>query len=311
MSGRGERVAVCDLGSNSTRLLIADVAGEHVAPVLRRSVVTRLAEGVESTGRLSEEAIERVHRVLRDYRRLIDGCGAATAIGVLTSAVRDARDGAAFAAAVRERHGIAARTISGETEARLTYRGATAGRDASRPTAVVDVGGGSTEIVVGAGARLLVHASTQVGVVRHGERHLHDDPPSPAQVAALREDAAAAFAAALPAGTGARTGIAVAGTPTQAANVLGTGRLTRTALEDLLARLAALPLARRRQVARLDPDRAPTIVAGLAILLEAMAALELGAVEASEQDLLVGAALERSAFRSPVPHFCAPDWTSV
>lgn len=306
-----ERVAVCDLGSNSTRLLVADVEHGMVTPVLRRSVVTRLAEGVEATGRLSETATERVHHVLAGYRTLIDGCGASAAIGVLTSAVRDAADGEAFAAAVRDRHGIAARTISGETEARLTYRGAVHGRDPRRPTAVIDVGGGSTEIVVGAGGEPRAHASVQVGVVRHAERHLDDDPPTPAQLAALRADAAAAFAASMTAGAPAERGIAVAGTPTQAAAMLGTPVLSAAALEDLLARLGTLALARRREVARLDPARAPTIVAGIAILLEAMAALRLTSVEASYQDLLIGAALERSAFRWADTQFSPPDWTGV
>ena len=292
-----DRVAVVDLGSNSTRLLVADVHPDgSLVELERRSIVTRLGEGVEATGRLSGEAVERVHTALVEYRAAIDDLGAAVAVGVLTSAVRDAADGAAFAAEVREQFGIAARTIPGELEARLTYLGATADRDAGGPVAVIDIGGGSTELVVGQGPELRFHVSTQVGVVRHGERHLRDDPPE-GQLDALRRDAATVFAEQVPGGLGARSGIAVAGTATQTASILATSTLTRAALERLLARLAALPLAERRAVPGLDPDRAPTIVAGVAILLEAMAALGLDEVEASSHDLLRGAAREHTTFR--------------
>jgi exopolyphosphatase/guanosine-5'-triphosphate,3'-diphosphate pyrophosphatase len=213
--------------------------------------------------------------------------------------VRDAGNGAEFTRTVNQRFGIAARTIPGEEEARLTYLGATSERGGDEPTAVIDVGGGSTEIIVGAGKKLRFHVSTQVGVVRHSERHLHDDPPTAPQLAALREDAAATFAEQVPRDLGARAGIAVAGTATQSAAMLRADRLRRDALDDLLAHLAILPLAERRVVPGLDPDRAPTIVAGLAILLEAMAALGLAAVDASDNDILRGAVLEHRAFLEP------------
>src|SRR4051812_43824409 len=123
------RVAVVDLGSNSTRLLIADVGADgSVTEELRRSTVTRLGQGVDTTGRLDPEAIGRVTKVLAEYRALADQAGAEATVGVLTSAVRDAANGAEFTAAVRDRYGIAARTIPGEEEARLTYAGAIAGR---------------------------------------------------------------------------------------------------------------------------------------------------------------------------------------
>jgi exopolyphosphatase/guanosine-5'-triphosphate,3'-diphosphate pyrophosphatase len=292
-----ERVAVVDLGSNSTRLLVADVHPDgRLEELERRSTVTRLGQGVEASGRLSDDAIDRVHAVLAEYRTVIDALGADVAVGVLTSAVRDAANGEAFAAAVRERHALAARTIPGELEARLTYLGATAERAGSATTAVIDIGGGSTELVVGRDRDLRFHVSTQVGVVRHTERHLPEDPPA-RHIAALREDAARTFAEHVPAGLDAESGIAVAGTATQAASMLRTTRLERGALEELLGRLASLPLADRRAVPGLDPDRAPTMPAGVAILLEAMRALELDEVEASDHDLLRGAAREHSAFR--------------
>jgi len=297
------RVAVVDLGSNSTRLLLAEVhPGGRVVELERRSTVTRMGEAVEATGRLAPEAVDRVLEVLAGYREAAAAADATAILGLLTSAARDARDGERLAATVAERFGIDARVLSGEEEARLTYLGATAGLPATGATAVIDVGGGSTELVVGEGRELRFHVSTQVGVVRHGERHLRADPPAPC-VAALREDAARTFAAHVPPGLGAVRGIAVAGTPLQAASILAATTLSAPALEELLARLAVLPLARRRKVAGLDPARAPTIVAGVAILLEAMAALGLGAVKASEHDLLRGAALEHTAFRRARPQF--------
>lgn len=298
------RVAVVDLGSNSTRLLVADVSEDGmIAELERRSTVTRLGQGVDTTSALSEDAMERVFTVLADYRATIDELGATVAVGVLTSAVRDAANGAAFTAAVRDRYGIAARTIGGEEEARLTYLGATSDRPSTEPTAVIDIGGGSTEIVVGAGSALRFHVSTQVGVVRHTERHLHSDPPTPAELRALREDAATTFAEQVPRDLGARAGLAVAGTATQSAAMLEADRLDRDALAGLLDRLAALPLEQRRAVPGLDPARAPTIVAGVAILLETMSALGLQRVAVSENDILRGVALEYTAFLTPHPQF--------
>jgi exopolyphosphatase/guanosine-5'-triphosphate,3'-diphosphate pyrophosphatase len=294
------RVAVVDLGSNSTRLLIADLRPDgRIDELERRSTVTRLGQGVDTAHALAPEAMQRVYATLADYRQAIDEHRADVAIGVLTSAVRDAANGEEFASTVNRRFGIAARTIPGEEEARLTYLGATSEHASDEPTAVIDVGGGSTELIVGAGAELRFHVSTQVGVVRHSERYLHDDPPTAPQLTALRDDAAATFAERVPRDLGARAGIAVAGTATQSAAMLQADQLRRDALEELLTHLATLPLAERRSVPGLDPDRAPTIVAGLAILLEAMAALVLGAVDASDNDILRGAVLEHRAFLEP------------
>jgi exopolyphosphatase/guanosine-5'-triphosphate,3'-diphosphate pyrophosphatase len=285
------RVGVVDFGSNSTRLLLADVDGERITDVERRSTVTRLAEGLERTGRLGDAGIARVLAVLDEYR---EAAGDAPLIGVMTSAVRDAANGEELLALVRER-GVAARIIPGEEEARLTFRGATSDTPATVPTVVIDVGGGSTEFVVGVGAELRFHHSTQVGVVRHGERH--DD------VGTLRADAAQTFAAEIPRDLGVRAGIATGGTATQSAAVLGTPELSAGALEGLLERLAAMTLEEREQVDGLDPARAPTIVAGLAILLEAMAAVGIRTVSASPHDILRGAALEHTGFLKPPPQF--------
>jgi exopolyphosphatase/guanosine-5'-triphosphate,3'-diphosphate pyrophosphatase len=302
------RVAVVDMGSNSTRLLVADVGGDGAVNELEReSIVTRLGQGVDTTGALADEAKERVYAALERFRADIDGLGADLVVGVLTSAVRDASNGEEFAETVRERFGIAARAIPGDEEARLSYLGATGGLAPGHPTLVIDIGGGSTELIVGDAGEMSFHVSTQVGVVRHTERHLHSDPPIEEELAALRRDAAETFAAAVPRDVRetAEHGIAVAGTATQTAAIeLGVYDRARvhghvleaSALETLLGRLAALPLDQRREVPGLDPERAPTIVAGAAILLEAMATFGLERVEVSENDILRGVALGHSAF---------------
>jgi exopolyphosphatase/guanosine-5'-triphosphate,3'-diphosphate pyrophosphatase len=298
-------IAVVDLGTNSTRLLVAEIEDGEVRELERRSEVTRLGEGVDATGRLAEPAMERVFDTLARYRELIDRHGAETVVAVATSAVRDSANGDEFRRALRERFGIDARTISGDEEARLTFLGAIAGRPTHRTTLVIDIGGGSTEFVIGrAGDAPGFHVSTQAGSVRQTERHLHDDPPARAQLRALRDEVRAIVESAVPAERRRQVeqGIAVAGTATQLASVdqgLNPGAsgsvdgytLTRDACERLLAMLASKPLPERREVAGLDPRRAPTIVAGTAILLESMDAFALRAVEVSERDILHGAAL--------------------
>jgi exopolyphosphatase / guanosine-5'-triphosphate,3'-diphosphate pyrophosphatase len=181
------RVAVVDIGTNSTRLLIAQVDGGALEELDRRSAVTRLGEGVDATGRLGEAPQERVFSTLDDYASAIEQRGAERRLAVMTSAVRDAANGAAFAATVRERYGLDGRTLSGDDEARLTFLGATAARadGAGRPLLVVDIGGGSTELVVGSRGAVEFHVSTQAGVVRHTERHLRSDPPAAEEMEAL------------------------------------------------------------------------------------------------------------------------------
>jgi exopolyphosphatase/guanosine-5'-triphosphate,3'-diphosphate pyrophosphatase len=300
------RLAVVDIGTNSTRLLIADV-GAGVEELHRESIVTRLGEGVEATGRLGERPQQRVFAVLERYAAEIAAhdCEASTA--VMTSAVRDAANGAEFAATVRERFGLEGRTLSGAEEAAATYAGATAARPADDATerVVIDIGGGSTEFVCGARGELGFHVSTQIGVVRHTERHLASDPPAADELAALAADVEAGIAAALPAAVRERVqaAIAVAGTATSCAAIdlelepYDTTKveghvLSRARLEALLERLAALPVAERRNVTGLDPARAPTIVAGVVILISALAAFGLDEVEISDRDILWGVAID-------------------
>jgi exopolyphosphatase/guanosine-5'-triphosphate,3'-diphosphate pyrophosphatase len=299
------RIAVVDIGTNSTRLLIADVEDGRVTEVLRESIVTRLGEGVDSTGRLGDEPMERVFRALNHYAQEIRGHAVDARTAVMTSAVRDAANGAEFEAIVAKRYGLEGRTISGDDEARLTFRGATAARDPSdtTPLIVVDIGGGSTEIVAGRAGEVDFHVSTQVGVVRHTERHISSDPPTAEEIAALAEDARSVFEAEIPQDVRERTraAIAVAGTATSAAAIdigefdqlrVEGRRLDTATLRAMLDRLASVGLAGRRATPGLHPDRAPTIVAGLTILLEILDLFGLDEVEISDRDILWGVALE-------------------
>ncbi len=299
-------VAVVDVGTNSTRLLVADVRdGRVVRERERRTTVTRLGEGVDETGRLSQDAVERVVAACASYREAIDEHGAEQVVGVLTSAVRDAENGAELERVLRERFAFEATTISGEREARLTFLGATAARAHDEPLMVLDIGGGSTEIVVGSDGSVLFFVSTQIGSVRYTERFLHSDPPREAELAACRAAIEEGLAASVP--QSARTlpagGVAVAGTPTSFAAIdLGLEpydrervdghRLSLERCEEILAELARLPVEERRQVRGLHPDRAPTIVAGGIILEAAMKLFDLTEIEVSEHDILDGTAIE-------------------
>ena len=302
------RVAVVDIGTNSTRLLVADVGDGTVRELDRRSVVTRLGQGVDATGALHEEAVERVVAVLAEYRAAIDELGAERTVAVLTSAVRDAANGPDFAARVRDEFGLDAHTLPGAEEARLTFLGATSERapDAPSPVVVIDIGGGSTEFVVGAaGGEPTFHVSTQSGAVRQSERHLHSDPPAAAELDAMRAQVRSIIDAEVPADvrTSTRAAIAVAGTATSLAAIdqklepYDPSRvhgyvLTLERARKALERLAAMTEAQRRQVPGLHPARAPTIVAGATHLVEALEAFNLDSTEVSEHDILRGAALE-------------------
>jgi exopolyphosphatase/guanosine-5'-triphosphate,3'-diphosphate pyrophosphatase len=305
---QSDRIAVVDLGTNSTRLLVAEVHDGRVAELDRRTTVTRLGEGVEATGRLSEAAVARVCEALAVYREVLDRLGADQVVGVATSAMRDAENGPAFREEIRDRFGIDARTISGDEEARLTFLGATSDRQAGADTLVIDIGGGSTEYVTGrAGSDPGFHTSTRMGSVRHTERHLHDDPPTADQMASLAEDARAIVSQEVPGEVRERVeeGIAVAGTATTLAAIaqeldpydpekVHGYRLGRGTCERIVAQLAALTVDARRRVTGLHPDRAPSIVAGADILLESRRSFDLDEIEVSEADILHGAALAGS-----------------
>jgi exopolyphosphatase / guanosine-5'-triphosphate,3'-diphosphate pyrophosphatase len=304
------RVAVVDIGTNSTRLLIADVAPDGALEQLQReSIVTRLGDRVDATGRLSDEAMDRVFDTLAHYRELIDRHGARATTAVLTSAVRDAANGAQFTARVRRAYGLDARTIGGDEEAALTFAGATSERrdDGSR-LAVVDIGGGSTEFVIGRDGIVDFHVSTQAGVVRQTERHLHDDPPRHGDVDALRSEVAQIIADSIPraARRDVTDVIAVAGTATSCAAIefglepydptrVHGHVLARATVQRILEQLLPLTDDERRAIRGLHPDRAPTIVAGVAMLLEVFDAFGVARIGVSEHDILRGAALKLAA----------------
>ena len=297
-----KRVAVIDVGTNSTRLLVADVEDGVVSPLERRSTVTRLGRGVDLSGHLSSEAIEDVCAAIGGYVETIEELGAETVDAIATSAVRDADNGSAFVAELRERFALSARVLDGEEEARLTYLGATSEALPSEPTLVVDIGGGSTELIVGSGSEISFHDSLQAGVVRHTERHVNSDPPTAGELEALATDVRGLIQDSIGAGVEARRGIAVAGTPTSLAAVamelepydpsrVHGHVLALPSIQVILSRLASLPLAERVEVTGLHPDRAPTIVAGVVILIETMRAFDLEEITVSEHDILYGTAL--------------------
>ena len=305
------RAAVIDIGTNSTRLLIADVdADRRVTEVVRRSVVTRLGAGVDAGGELSEEGCERVLAAVKEFRQEIDEHPdehgeSYPNLAVMTSAVRDARNGKEFAERIESEYKLNTRILTGEDEARLTFLGAMSGRIApDESTVVVDIGGGSTEFIIGMGHKAGQHVSLPAGVVRMSERHIHSDPPKPGELQELAADTRAIYLAGLShiESRAIKHGIAVAGTATSAAAIdqeldpydperVHGYRLLLATVEMLLARLADMDEARRRRLVGLHPDRAPTIVAGLILLSEAMKACDLDEVEVSEHDILHGGAL--------------------
>lgn len=305
--GAGTKIAVVDLGTNSTRLLVAEATADGALRQLdRRSEVTHLGQGVDGSGRLADDAMQRVYDCLADFREVADGLGVDRSVAVATSAARDAENGEGFRDTIRDRFGFDIAIISGEEEARLTFLGATAGRPARDPALVVDVGGGSTEFVIGVpGSAPTFHVSTRLGSVRQSERHLASDPPEHSETQALGRAVRQIIFEAVPdrERRDVREGIAVAGTATSLAAIdqeldpydperVDGYRLVLGECERMLAMLAALPLEERRGVPGLHPERAPTIVAGAAILVEAMRGFGLDQIEVSEADILHGVALD-------------------
>jgi exopolyphosphatase/guanosine-5'-triphosphate,3'-diphosphate pyrophosphatase len=243
------------------------------------------------------------------YRELLDSRDAGQVVCVATSAMRDAENGSDLADLLRRRYEVDPRVISGDEEARLTFLGATSSRPGDEATLVIDIGGGSTEFVVGHPAgEPSFHVSTRMGSVRHTERHLHSDPPTDEELAGLVADADEVLRSDIPSAVreAVERAIAVAGTATSLAAIeqrldpydpdrVHGYRLTRRACEEMQRMLASLRVAERREVVGLQPDRAPTIVAGVAILARSLHAFGLEEVEVSEADILHGAALEAGA----------------
>jgi exopolyphosphatase/guanosine-5'-triphosphate,3'-diphosphate pyrophosphatase len=296
------------MGTNSTRLLVADVESGRVRELERRSTVTRLGRGVDTSRQLAGEAIDDVCAAVAGYIGIYERLEAERVVAIATSAVRDATNSAVFLAELRERFALDARILDGAEEARLTYLGALAERPPAEKTLVFDIGGGSTELVIGDGPEVGFHASLQVGTVRHTERHLAHDPPDAAELEKLSDEVRAAIAESLEGADFAQafTGIGVAGTPTSLAAIeqrlvpydperVHGSTLSLAAVQRMCSELAAMPLSERLRVPGLHPGRAPTIVAGVVILIQVMRAFGLSEIEVSEHDILWGAALEASA----------------
>jgi exopolyphosphatase / guanosine-5'-triphosphate,3'-diphosphate pyrophosphatase len=285
-------VAVIDIGTNTTRLLVAEVEDGEVVELERRTTITSLGQGVDASGRLAQDAMDRVAEAIAVYREVIDGLGAARVVALATSAMRDSENGPDFRDFLEQRFGIDARTISGDEEARLTFLGATSSRNDDDETVVIDIGGGSTEYVSGRpGEDPGFHVSTQMGSVRHTERFLKSDPPTAEELELLAQDVRRIVPA-----VEVEPAIAVAGTATSLGAIDGAEevhgyRLTLASCERIAAMLAGKTVDERRNVPGLHPDRAPTIVAGAVILSESIRSLDLSEVEVSDRDILHGAAL--------------------
>lgn len=295
------RAAVVDVGSNSTRLLLLAGLGPDGAEGERITTVTGLRRGAAPDGSLSPEALDRLGACLDDYAARIAAAGSPPVVAVGTSAVRDAPNRAAVVGLVRDRLGASLSVIGGHEEAALAFAGArlVLGPGASS-CRVLDIGGGSTEVVQGDSPGPRHSVSLALGVNRQGEM-ITDDPPGPGEVDAVRavaRDLVAGATAGFPA-TGPLVG--VAGTATTVAAILN-GRydphevhgmpVTAAQAQEVLDRLSALDDAGRRAVPGLHPDRANVIVVGLAILLGALDALGADRLVVSERDILDGIAME-------------------
>jgi len=312
------RVAAIDVGTNTVLLLVAERREGGVAPLVERAEITRLGRGVDATGRLDPAAIAETVRVLAAYAAEARALGAVDVACVATSAARDAANGAEFFQAARQAAGLTPRIISGDEEARLVWRsawldfgpqagGRTAGPPAG-PLAVLDVGGGSTELSFGDGPAPRGRRSLQVGAVRLTERHVRQDPISPATLAALRAAARDALAPLreLDGVAGLASGrlVGVAGTVTTLAAVAQAlpaydaervhgSTLLLAEIEHLLARLAALTVAERAALPGMEPKRADVIVAGAVVVAEAVRLLGFERLTVSDRGVRWGLVYDR------------------
>ncbi len=292
------RVAAIDQGTNTTRLLVADVDDSGLRELVRRTEITRLGEGVDERHRLLPLPVARVRNVLTEYRREAERLGAERTLLVATSAVRDAENGEAFLGEVEWSYGFATQLLTGDEEAALMLRGV---GEIEPGTLVLDIGGGSTELVT-----IESRTSLDVGAVRLTERYLHSDPPTGDEL-----EACAQYVRTVLPPLDATSAVGVAGTITSLAALdLGLDEYDRervhghelslAGVERQLERLAVLPLAQRREVPALEPERAPVIVAGAVIAREVLAAYGLDAYRVSEHDILDGIALAAAELPEPV-----------
>lgn len=302
LSGEGRPAAAIDCGTNSTRLLVAHPGGPTLERLMR---ITRLGEGVDRDRRLAPDAIDRTLRVLREYRSVMDRLGVGALRMTATSAARDAVNRDEFFAAAEEAVGVRPELLAGEEEGRLSFAGATAELDPTgSPWLVIDIGGGSTELVAGPGpdGGPAAVRSLDIGCVRLTERLLTGDPPAPESLQRARRFVEALFADAVahsPALTGNATMVGLAGTVACLAAVdqglegydrdrLHHYRLTRAAVDRMLAELASTDASGRRSVPGVEAERADVIVGGAVVLSAAMHFFGFEECLTSEADILDG-----------------------
>jgi exopolyphosphatase/guanosine-5'-triphosphate,3'-diphosphate pyrophosphatase len=299
------RVAAVDLGTNSTRLLVADADGDQLEEVARRLTITRLGEGVDERRRLLPVPIARVRNCLSEYRQELEALGAERTLCIATSSVRDAENGEAFLGEIEWSYGFTTRLLSGTEEAAMMIGGVTSGRPPLDDVLVVDIGGGSTELVVADNGEVASATSLDIGCVRVTERFLCSDPPTRPELAA-----AGAYVRSLLPPLEATNGIGVAGTVTTLATIdLGDTeydparthghRLSLASIEAQLDRLAGMTTEERLALPGLEPGRASVIVAGVIVLREVMTAYGLAEIEVSERDVLHGAAFAAAGLPEP------------
>ncbi|HEY8218312.1 MAG TPA: Ppx/GppA phosphatase family protein [Acidimicrobiia bacterium] len=299
------RVAAVDIGTNSVRVLIADLETRDgpMVTIDRRMRITRLGQGVDAAGALAPEAVDRTLVVLREYRAAIDEHGVTKTRATATSAARDASNRDRFFQAAADVLGFAPELLTGEEEARLSFTGATVGLEAPGPYLVVDVGGGSTEFVLGTDTPDALR-SIDIGCVRVTEQWLHSDPPAPEElsnaISAVRDEIAD-VARGLPGAEDAATLIGLAGTVTTVAAIeqglpeydperIHHFRLTRSAAEDVFRTLATESAAERRHNPGLEPERVDVIVGGVVILVSILRTFGFDELLVSEADILDGLA---------------------
>jgi exopolyphosphatase / guanosine-5'-triphosphate,3'-diphosphate pyrophosphatase len=298
-------VAAIDCGTNTIKLLVGRPTEDGMVDLVREMRMVRLGQGVDATGELHPDALARTFAAIDEYAELIRAHDARRIRFVATSATRDAANAAVFTAGVRERLGVEPEVVSGTEEAALAFDGCVRNlrETPAVPVVVVDVGGGSTELIWGPRLEAAPAAaySMQIGSVRLHERHLHSDPPTAAEVAACVRDIDAALDECPVDPAGAATVIGVAGTVTQlAAGVLGLVAYDREAIDQvrlpveqlhaLVERLVAMRVEERLALPWMHPGRADVIAAGGLVLSRVLRRTDVDHLVVSEADILDGIA---------------------
>lgn len=297
-----DRVAAIDCGTNSIRLLIADVVEGQLGEVDRRMTIVRLGQGVDATGAFAPEALARVFTAAEDFAAVVESKAVSRIRFVATSAARDVSNRDAFLDGIEQRLGVRPEIISGEEEAELSFRGATSSLDLPAPYLVADIGGGSTELVLGDATGVRAAQSLDIGSVRLTERHVTTDPTSAAELAAITQDIDALLDTTTVPLAEARALIAVAGTATTVAAValnlpeydrtaVHHARLTGGQLRTATTWLTTTTRAERAAVPSIHPGRVDVIGAGATILQSLVDRLTVPEILISEHDILDGIAL--------------------